>query len=217
MCDYPKPIVTVDTVVLTLADGGLNVVLVRRDKEPFPGAQALPGGFVRIGEDRDAGAAARRILAEKAGIATGFLEQLYTFSGPVRDPRGWSVSIAHYFLVRREDLPAEDRFALVPIDRLPELPFDHRAIIAKAVERVRSKASYTTLPIHLMPETFTLEELRACYEAVLGRPLDRSSFRQKMLASGFVVLALGERKGQHRPAQLYRAASPIGDFGRVIG
>ena len=205
-------ICTVDVVLLTLEQGALKVALVRRDREPFAQALALPGGYVHAQEDVDAQASAARVLREKAGLeGPPYLEQLATFSGAVRDPRGWSVAVAYCALVPAEVLAqAAARLQLVPVDRLPPLPFDHRQIVDAAVQRVRSKSQYSSLPVHLCAEPFTLPQLQAVYEAVLGEPLNKVSFRRKVdeLAMLEPVPGALQTGGAHRPAQLYRVRPP---------
>ena len=205
-------ICTVDVVLLTLEQGALKVALVRRDREPFAQALALPGGYVHAQEDVDAEASAARVLRDKAGLENSpYLEQLATFSGAVRDPRGWSVAVAYCALVPAEVLAqAAARLQLVPVDRLPPLPFDHRQIVDAAVQRVRSKSQYSSLPVHLCAEPFTLPQLQAVYEAVLGEPLNKVSFRRKVdeLAMLEPVPGALQTGGAHRPAQLYRVRPP---------
>lgn len=197
-------ICTVDVVLLTLREGALAVLLQRRERDPFKGALALPGGYVHVQEDADAQAAALRVLAGKTGLASPYLEQLASFSGPTRDPRGWSVSIAHYALLPLQHLPAGA--VLAPVDQLPPLAFDHRQIVAAAVERVRTKSQYSSLPVYLCGERFTLPQLQAVYEAVLGEPVNKVSFRRKVEELGMLEPIEGALSsgGAHRPAQLYR-------------
>jgi 8-oxo-dGTP diphosphatase len=200
-------ICTVDLVLLTLREGALAVLLQRREREPFKGVLALPGGYVHVDEDADAAAAAARVLLQKAGLRSPYLEQLASFSGPQRDPRGWSVSIAHYALLPQAALAALPEGALlVPVDRLPVLAFDHREIVAAAVQRVRTKSQYSSLPVYLCGDSFTLPQLQSVYEAVLGEPINKVSFRRKVEELGMLepiegALAAG---GAHRPAQLWR-------------
>lgn len=201
---YPRPICTIDVVLLTLGEDGLEVALLRRDVEPHAGAWSLPGGFVHADADRDCAAAARRVLQDKAGIAVSWLEQLATFSGPERDPRGWSLSVAYVALVPRE-MAEGTPLLWHPCARLPAMGFDHAAIVAAAVDRIRAKASYSSLPAFLLPEQFTLSQLQEAYERLLGRPLDRASFRRRILEQD--VLEATDAKttgGAHRPAQIYR-------------
>lgn len=199
--------VSVDVALLTLREGRLQVVLYRRENPPFQGALALPGGYIHTDEDEDDGAAARRMLLAKTGIRTPYVEQLKTFADRSRDPRGWSVSISFYALVDSTVLEGSRSAVLeiLPADALPRLAFDHDRIVAAALERVRNKSAYSTLPCYLLPETFTLSQMQSTYEQVLGVKLDKSAFRRKVLNSGFVEEIEGAMQGGvHRPAQLYR-------------
>jgi 8-oxo-dGTP diphosphatase len=217
---YPKPIVTVDAVLMTLLDGVLCVALVKRLADPWKGHLALPGGFVHTDEDRSLDDAARRVLEAKAGVRIAYLEQLYTLSGPSRDPRGWSLSVSYCALAREGDIRSSLNAGveMLPVDDTSELPFDHRRIIDMAVERVRNKANYSSLPAFLLPEAFTLSELQQVYEQVLGIRLDRVSFRRKIEDQGFVEPIKGEfRTGVQRPAQLFRQRKRVlSSFGRTF-
>ncbi|MDR3213734.1 MAG: NUDIX domain-containing protein [Azoarcus sp.] len=204
----PDIISTVDVILLTLKDGGLQVVLLEREHEPYAGVLALPGGYIHPGEDADAEAAAERVLRDKTGIVSPYLEQLATFSGRGRDPRGWSLSVCYYALVPHGVIGNAGRtqVSLYPVDAVRGLPFDHARIIAAAVERVKNKSSYSSLPVYLCGETFTLPQLQAVYETLLGEPINKVSFRRKIEAFDILepvrgALATG---GAHRPAQLYR-------------
>jgi 8-oxo-dGTP diphosphatase len=219
-----QPIVTVDIVLLTLMEEELCAALLRRARPPHAGEWTLPGGFVHTDTDEDALAAASRILRTKAGIESPYLEQLQTFSGRHRDGRGWSVSIAYYALVPHQTLqqaassaiPNSSESATVsdgspalrwrPVDSIRSLPFDHREILRTAVDRVRSKTLYTSLPVHLMPPTFTLSELQSVYEALLRTELDKRGFRRRIEELDVVEPASHQpiARGAHRPAQLYR-------------
>jgi 8-oxo-dGTP diphosphatase len=199
-------ICTVDVVLLTLRDDRLHVVLMKRDREPFKGALALPGGYIHAQEDQSAWDAAARVLREKTDIVSPYLEQLGTFTGPGRDPRGWSVSIAYYALVPPGVLSGDGTVALLPVERLPSLPFDHKSIVESAVSRVRTKSQYSSLPVHLCGESFTLPQLQAVYEAVLGEPINKVSFRRKVEELDMLEPIEGalESGRANRPAQLYR-------------
>jgi 8-oxo-dGTP diphosphatase len=197
-------IVTVDVAMFSIApEGDLRLLLPHRLAEPFARLPALPGVYVNDG-DADAEAAARRALAAKAGVQSPYLEQLATFSGPARDPRGWSVSIAYYALVPWDGL-GEAAAQMVNVTALPRLPFDHNEIAAAALARLRSKAAYSELPLHLMPPRFTLAELQDVYEKVIGEEIGRTLFRKRMVDGGLIV-ETGEtsKGGAHRPAALYR-------------
>ena len=203
----PTLLCTVDVVLLTLAADGLQVALRVRDHAPHAGALALPGGFVHREDDRSTRDAAARVLREKTGLHSPYLEQLATFSGPDRDPRGWSVSVVYYALVpppAPQAMPAAP-LAWHPVDRLPALPFDHAEIVRQALARVRSKSQYSSLPVHLCGERFTLPQLKAVYEAVLGERVNQVSFRRRMDELGMLEPVVGEMVGgAHRPAQVWR-------------
>ena len=219
MTEHPTPIATVDIVLLTVAERALQVGLLRRASEPFAGAWALPGGFVHTEEDRNLAGAAARVLRDKAGMVPRYLEQLSTEGGPARDPRGWSISVAYYVL-----LDAGERDGAAPglrwvvADALPPLPFDHAAVVAAAVRRLRGKSAYSSLPAFLLPDTFTFAELHGMYEQVIGTRLDLASFRRKIVEQEIIeAVTGGVRAGAHRPAQLYRLAAGVdGVFDRRI-
>lgn len=214
---YENPIATVDIVLLTLKDAALHVGLYPRENEPFSGSFGLPGGYVHIDTDSDLDATARRVLKEKALLKGVYLEQLGTFSGAKRDPRGWSISAAYIALLPEDRL---DGVRLAKADPTPrKLPFDHAAIIKAAVARLRSKSVYSTLPTFLMPSEFTIAELRDVYQIVLGiEKIDLAGFRKKILDLRAIDPIEGMmRTGTHRPAQLYRRAThDIALFDRTI-
>ena len=205
-------ICTVDVVLLTLIDRRLKVLLHRRPAEPHAGAWALPGGFIHPQDDATAWHAAERVLRHKTGLVSPYLEQLATYSGAERDPRGWSVSIVYFALVDADAsaLTLGDALRWVPVDRVPRLPFDHADIIELAVQRVRSKSLYSSLPVYLCGDTFTLPQLQGVYEAVLGEPINKVSFRRKVDELGVLEPVDGAMTGgAHRPAQLYRLKAPF--------
>ncbi len=209
---HPRPAVATDIVVFGFRPGEtpkLQVALIRRQREPFKGQLALPGGFLRPGESAED--TAWRELQEEATIKPDYLEQLYTFSDPKRDPRGWIISVAYFGLVR------SDRFSLragsdaddagwYDVDQaLAEVQaFDHVSILSKALERLTGKVRYAPIGFDLLPEQFTLSELRILYETVLRRKIDGSNFRKKILALGVLTETGQNVIGQHRPAPLYR-------------
>jgi len=208
--EYERPGLTVDCVIfgLDLDDESLKVMLIERDVEPFEGQWAIPGGFVR--SDETLVAAATRELAEETGITDVFLEQLYTFGDPGRDPRGWVVSVAYYALVAPEKhhihATTDARSAKwFQIDALPRLAFDHSKILKTALERLRGKLSYAPVGFELLPQKFSIKQLQKLYEIVLGQPLDNRNFRKKIFAMD-VLKELDEmQKGvAHRAARLYR-------------
>jgi 8-oxo-dGTP diphosphatase len=202
----------VDCVVFGLDGEDLKVMLIRRDLEPFRGAWALPGGFVRMAESLDE--AARRELREETGLEEVFLEQLYTFGDVGRDPRGRVVSVAYYALVnllgRRVHASADAADAKwFAVGDVPTLAFDHAAVLAAAVKRLRGKVRYEPIGFELLPPRFTLSQLQRLYEAVLDRPLDKRNFRKKILSMGVLVETNEiQQDVAHRAARLYRFDEP---------
>jgi len=199
---------SVDVVLLTVQGSALQVALLERDHDPFRGALALPGGFIHPEEDQDTQDAAARMLRDKAGIVSPYLEQLGTFSGRGRDPRGWSLAVAYYALVPSAVIrdSASPGVVLRAASASLSLPFDHTQIVAAALSRVQNKSSYSSLPVHLCGEAFTLPELQAMYEVVLGEAINKVSFRRKMEELEILEPIPGalQSGGAHRPAQLYR-------------
>jgi 8-oxo-dGTP diphosphatase len=205
---FPRPAVTVDCVVFGAADERLEVLLVRRGEAPFEDEWALPGGFVR--PEEDLATAARRELVEETGVDLSYMEQLYTFGDPGRDPRGRVVTVAWLALVRpsvHRLAPTTDarEAAWHPVAELPPLAFDHARILDVARERLRGKLRYKPIGFDLLPEAFTLTELQRLYEVVLERDLDKRNFRRKVLATK-LLLETGERRTgvAHRAPRLFR-------------
>lgn len=202
-----RPAVTVDCVVFGYDDERLKLLLIERRDEPFRGRWALPGGFVRGDESLEA--AALRELREETGITEVYLEQLYTFGAPGRDPRGRVISIAYYALLRPSlhTLAASTdavRAAWFRVAELPDLAFDHAAITRVALRRLQAKVRYEPIGFELLPSRFTLSELQTLYEALLERPLDKRNFRKKILAMGVLKPLTEQRKGVGRSARLFR-------------
>ena len=205
--DYPRPAVTVDLVIFTIADNDLKVLLVRRAQEPFKGRWALPGGFIEIDESLEKAAA--RELQEEAAVTNVYLEQLYTFGEPGRDPRGRTISVAYFALIdaERQHIKAADDADDAQwhsVFKPPRLAFDHKKILDYAVWRLRNKLEWTTVGYELLPKKFTLSELQRVYEIILQRPVDKRNFRKKILAQGQII-ELNETRSDvaHRPARLY--------------
>ena len=218
---YPHPSVAVDVALVTAAAGQLKAALVQRGEHPDLGKWSLPGGFVRIDESLEAGAA--RVLKAKLGVQGIFLEQLFTFGDPNRDPRTRVIAVAYYALVPATRLTATSGWQLAALEvpwegeqggaararneagrRLP-LAFDHARMLGLVVQRLRGKLDYAPIGFELLPREFTLRELQDIHETIRGRKLNKDSFRRRLLASGLVE-ATGrlEREVGHRPAELYR-------------
>jgi len=214
MSRRPETRVTVDIVIFALREWELQVLLIQRGVPPFEGEWALPGGFVLHEESLEA--AARRELEEEAGVRDVYLEQLYTFGDPDRDPRGRVITVAYYALLTTEVAPlvaGTDAGAArwMPARTHPPLAFDHERIVDYALERLANKLEYTTVGFKLLPKKFTLGQLQRVYEAVLGRPLDKRNFRRRMALLG-VLTPLDEwvQDGPARPAQLFRFSARRG-------
>ncbi|MBB4394078.1 MULTISPECIES: NrtR DNA-binding winged helix domain-containing protein [unclassified Bradyrhizobium] len=208
--DFPRPLTTVDVVIFTILDDSLQVLLMQRpagEGEPFPLSLALPGGFVDVTKDRDLAACAARKLKEKTGVTSPYLEQLGSWGSATRDPRGWSATHAYFALIPADASVLANDAHWFPIrgGRLKDkLAFDHGDILATAIQRLRNKVEYTSLPAYLMPPEFTLPDLQRVYEIVLDRPLEKSAFRTRILSADMIEPVAKMRRGPNRPAQLYR-------------
>lgn len=198
--------VAVDIVIFTIQSGELKVLLVKRKIEPFRSQFAIPGGFIHDDENLDE--AALRELREETGVTDVYLEQLYSFGEPKRDPRGRVISIAYFALISADrTLKAGSDAAEAswwPFVELPPLAFDHAEILDYALERLRNKLEYTTVGFQLLPEKFTLVQLQEVYEAILGKQLDKRNFRRKMAMLKILKPLNQYQPSARRPAQLFR-------------
>jgi len=202
--------VTVDIVIFTIQSDELKVLLIKRGIPPFKGQFALPGGFVH--EDESLDNAAIRELREETGVSDVYLEQLYSFGEPGRDPRERIVTVAYYALVSadRSQLAAgtdTTEAAWWRLSKLPALAFDHRKIVDYALERLRNKLEYTTVGFQLLPERFSLTELQGVYQAILDKKLDKRNFRRKIELLKILKPTAEYRRAGQRPARLYRFAA----------
>ncbi|MBN1849770.1 MAG: NUDIX hydrolase [Deltaproteobacteria bacterium] len=205
---YPRPALTADCVVFGLDDENLKVLLIQRDNEPFAGQWALPGGFAQVGEPLEK--TAMRELEEETNLKNVFLEQLYTFSDPNRDPREHVVTVAYFALVNLAEHKVHAstdarRAAWFDIDNIPPLAFDHKKILSVAYDRLQGKIRHQPIGFELLPPRFTLRQLQRMYEKILNRKLDKQNFRKKMLKMGILdELDEIETDVAHRAARLYR-------------
>ena len=208
---FPRPLLSVEVIIFSILSNELVLLLTRRPAEPFLGQPCLPGGFIDIDRDEDLEACARRKLLEKTGVATPYLEQLASFGSATRDPRGWTATVAYFALL---PLPAGvgADVSWRPVANLPPLAFDHGLLCRCALERLRAKGEYSSLPAFLLPEPFTLPQLQQVYEIVLGRPLDKSAFRKRMLDRDFLDEVGLQPSSGVRPAMGYRIRQRQLDF-----
>ena len=206
--DYPRPALTVDIVIFSVRSDNLQVLLVCRGEEPYLGMWALPGGFVR--QDESLEEAAARELEEETGLHEAYLEQLYTYGDPHRDPRGRVVTVAYFSLIAADKPICTEggsdttQAAWISINKLPELAFDHADILSNALRRLRYKLEYTAVGFELLPEEFTLTEIQSTYEIILGVKLDKRNFRRRILEANIIEETPQMRAGEGRPARLYR-------------
>ena len=185
--DYPRPAVTTDCVIFGYDGKELKVLLIERGIEPFKGCWAFPGGFLNMDEDALAGA--RRELKEETGLEDAFIEQFHTFSEPGRDPRGRVITIAHYALVKIQEVEGGDDAAQArwfPIGEVPPLAFDHDRILRMAMSRLKEKIHFEPVGFELLPDVFTMPQLQNLYEAILEVHFDRRNFASKMLKLGIL-------------------------------
>ena len=185
--DYPRPAVTTDCVIFGYDGKELKVLLIERGIEPFKGCWAFPGGFLNMDEDALAGA--RRELKEETGLEDAFIEQFHTFSEPGRDPRGRVITIAHYALVKIQEVEGGDDAAQArwfPIGEVPPLAFDHDRILRMAMSRLKEKIHFEPVGFELLPDVFTMPQLQNLYESILEVHFDRRNFASKMLKLGIL-------------------------------
>jgi len=223
--DYDIPLTTVDMAIFTVREGMLHVLLVKRAQFPSKGHWALPGGFVDIHHDNTIDDTARAKLAEKTGIDTPYLEQVQTVGSHNRDPRGWAITVVYFALIASEHMHINasehsEEIRWMPLKALDDLnlAFDHSDILRLCLARLKDKVQYTSLPIHLLPDEFTLSELQYIFELLLDKPLEKKSFRRRILDAAIIEETGTMKPGSRRPAKLYRAcdAQAIHRFNRNL-
>ncbi len=208
---FLNPTVTVDDVVFTIESNELKVLLIRREGEPYKNLYALPGGYLHKGETTKDGAS--RILEEKAGVEDVYIEQLYTFDGLHRDPRGPVFSVTYMALAPSPFKETKDKSktqhpTLFPIKNLPKLAFDHSEIVKYAIKRMQSKLEYTNVAFSILPDLFTLSQLQNVYELILDKKIDKRNFRKKIEQLRIIKETKKMlRGGRQRPAKLYTFVS----------
>ena len=208
--DYDVPLTSVDIVIFSIIDEHVNVLITKRADFPYKGSWATPGGFVDVKKDKSIEQTALRKLKEKTGYDAPYLEQLGATGNDSRDPRGWSVTVTYFALVNAEDAQFGNDSCWCALDddgnvAQQKLAFDHEELIKDAFHRLKSKAQYTTIALHVLPEKFTLSELQKCFEIILGGKLNKSGFRRRIIKGNVVEEVEGESKQTAtRKAQLYR-------------
>lgn len=199
--------ITVDTVILTIKNNALQVLLVKREKEPFIGKWAIPGGYVRMSENLEQ--AAVRVLKERTNVDNVYLEQLYTFGDPLRHPTSRVITCVYFALVRYEDVKSmvsnDGEVAWYSVDEMPALAFDHKEIIDYTRRRIRLSLRSCPVAYQLLKEKFTLTEMQKVYELIMGKELDKRNFRKKVLGTeGLIELDEFTKASSKRPARLYQ-------------
>lgn len=211
--DFDVPLTSVDMAIFTIRENALQVLMVKRAQHPSKGMWALPGGFIDMSKDTTLSDTAHRKLLEKTGVDTPYLEQVESFGHADRDPRGWSVTIAYLALITCDDIvlssdESSEEVTWVSVDQVEKdmtLAFDHLNILRVCHERLINKVQYTSLPINLLPEQFTLTELQKTFEIILGTSVEKKSFRRRILDADILEETGNMKTGSNRPAKLYRA------------
>ncbi len=204
---YDFAVIAVDTVIFTVRDNALQILLMKMKKDPYQNCWAIPGGLVQPDESVDT--AAVRHLKEKTGVDSVYLEQLYTFGKVDRDPFGRVVSVAYYALVPSNSIHLKKQrqgpeVTFFPVKKVPQLAYDHATILDTAVNRVKAKLAYTNIVYSLLQKEFTLRDLQQTYEIILGKKLDKRNFRKKIFALDLVrKTGRSERGAANRPAELF--------------
>lgn len=205
--EYERPALTVDVVIYTIKDNELKVLLIQRNTDPYKDMWAIPGGFVLKGETLEQ--AAIRELQEETGVKDIYLEQLYSFGDPGRDPRGWVVTVAYFALISSDNIKIKADTDAKDVQwfsayNLPKLAFDHDKILKLSLERLRSKLEYANVGFQLLPKKFTLTSLQKVYEIILNKTMDKRNFRKKILSFNIIEETDEYKKdGNHRPARLF--------------
>lgn len=210
---HPMPFTRIEIVCFSVVDDELQVLLARRAEAPFAGKWALPGGVLRIDLDASLDESAKRVMNERLGIERSDLQQLCAVGGAKRDPRApWALSVVYRALVIPDALKVVPGKRIEALEWRPlvramsdPLAFDHAELVGRALQITREQVHGMVMPLGLLPEEFTLTELQITCERVLGRPIDKSSFRRKLAERDLVESVPGAmRSGPFRPAQLFR-------------
>lgn len=216
---FDKPSVTVDIVIFTIKDNDLKVLFVKRKIAPFKNSWAIPGGFVRINESLEE--AAKRELQEETGVRNVYLEQLYTFGDPKRDPRGRVITIAYMALVNSDSIKLKATTDVsdaqwFSIKKIPQLAFDHKKILDYSLKRLKWKFEYTTIAFSLLQKEFTISQVQNIYEIVFNKQFDKRNFAKKLLSIDILDKEGIKKDVSHRPPMLYSLKKNIGEIVEII-
>lgn len=222
--DFPNPLLTVDSVLFTVENQSLKVLLLKRNQHPYKGLWSLPGGFINIENDATTEKTALRKITEKTKVVPPYLEQLETFSSSDRDPRGWSATVAYFALIAYQDtettLANDTQWAsLDELSKYQPLAFDHQKIINVALERLRQKSLYSMLPIFCLPKEFTLSEYHQLMEIILDKMIQKKSLYRRFEASNMFEETGKTVATGARAAMLYRLKENVKliNFERNLG
>lgn len=216
---FKKPSVTVDIVIFSIREEELNVLLVKRDIEPFKDKWAIPGGFVRIEENLED--AAIRELSEETGVKDVYLEQLYSFGDVKRDPRGRVITVSYMALINSENIKVIGKTDVSEakwfgINKLPVLAFDHKKIIDYSLKRLKWKFEYTSVAFSLLPKEFTISKVQKIYEIVFEKKFDKRNFAKKLLSLN-ILMEMGIKKDvSHRPPMLYSLKKDVPEVIEIL-
>lgn len=214
---FKRPSTSVDSVIYTVFDDALHVLVVKRENHPFRDSWSLVGGYIDLDGDMDLKATARRKLEEKTGVKTPYLEQFSTIGNKQRDPRGWSVTTVYFALIPSEHIilkagngASDIKWMRVENGKIKvPLAFDHAEILKNCTERLQNKVLYTSLPVHLMPNEFTLNELQSVYEIILEKEIEHKSFRRRILGAEILKESGAMKDSGRRPAKLYKRNNSV--------
>ncbi len=216
------PILTIDVVYFTIINCELYVLVVKRDKDPFKGKWALPGGYVHCDEDDSMLETALRVIKSKSKVKPNYIEQVETVAGNQRDPRGWSATVLFVALVNEDRV--KDSTDIAMWMRLPDLngiglAFDHELLIQKAHERVVSKSRYTSMPLYFVPDKFTLTEAQGSFEITTNLTLEKKSFRRRLQDANIIEETSELSTTGKRRAALFRLRKnqQLHFFPRMLG
>lgn len=212
--------VTVDIVIFTIKNNDLKILLVKRAIHPFKAKWAIPGGFVKTSESLEQ--AAKRELREEAGVKEVYLEQLYSFGKPDRDPRGRVITVAYFALINSDKIKLKASTDVsdakwFSAHKVPKLAFDHNEILEYALKRLKWKFEYTTIAFSLLPKRFTLSQLQNTYEIIFNKKFDKRNFRKKILSLKIVKPTKKiNQKVSHRPPRLFTSNKKLGEIIEII-